>query len=56
MSTPFLCEDRCHEFIMEWNRRFNTKDHIELLQSIKEEFTCEDKAYAIISNMMEKGM
>ena len=51
-----FCEDRCHEFIMEWNRRFNTKDHIELLQSIKEEFTCEDKAYAIISNMMEKGM
>ena len=51
-----FCEDRCHEFILQWNKSTTPKDHITLLESIKDEFTCEDKAYAIITNMMEKGM
>tara|TARA_R110002051_G_C8456777_1_gene457701 strand:+ start:67 stop:369 length:303 start_codon:yes stop_codon:yes gene_type:complete len=51
-----FCEDRCHEFILQWNNSKSPRDHITLLESIKEEFTCEDKAYAIITNMMEKGM
>jgi hypothetical protein len=51
-----FCEDRCHEFILQWNKSSTPKDHINLLESIKDEFTCEDKAYAIITNMMEKGM
>lgn len=55
-----FCEDRCHEFILQWNKSKSRKssrlEHIALLESIKDEFTCEDKAYAIITNMMEKGM
>ena len=51
-----FCEDRCHEFIMQWKQSKQPVDHIHLLESIKDEFTCEDKAYEIIMNMMEKGM
>ena len=51
-----ICEDRVMSLFYNGINLQHQKIISHLLESIKDEFTCEDKAYAIITNMMEKGM